>query len=101
MTTLEEISKFLQMPDRVRIYKDDKEVFIGYWASFFLQQGMNESEKFKELKGEEVKKFRCIPELNHSKWKSRGLMPPSEPNEPPDFISSDDMEMKLYYNIWI
>ena len=89
---LEEVLKLLLPPDRLRIIRGDKTIFIGYRANF----------KRTEEKGrtgqEEVEKLRAIPELRSKFWKEKGLMPPCEPELLAQY-SFSDLEMKLYYDI--
>lgn len=89
---LEEVLKLLLPPDRLRIIKEDKAIFIGYLANF-------ERTTEKGLTGqEEVEKLRAIPELRSKFWKEKGLMPPYEPEQLAQY-SFSDLEMKLYYDI--
>jgi hypothetical protein len=61
----------------------------------------HKNDLFIRYKDEEIKKFRCILENRHTKWRKLNLMPPSEPDKAADFVSTTDLEMKLYYTIWI
>lgn len=89
---LEEVLKLLLPPDRLRIIKGDKTIFIGYLANF-------ERTEEKGLTGqEEVEKLRAIPELRSKFWKEKGLMTPCEPELLAQY-SFSDLEMKLYYDI--
>ena len=74
---------------RVRIVKEDKTAALC-WACDLPE----------EYAGETMKKFSAVPELRHKEWKQRGLMAPMEPDETPDYGFSD-LEMKLYYTIYI
>lgn len=38
MTTVEDIVKLFTNPDRVRIMKDDKEIFVGYLYSLTTEE---------------------------------------------------------------
>lgn len=90
---LDEVLKLLLQPDRLRIIKDGKVIFIGYLARF------NEKSEETGLTGqEEVKKLRAVPELRSRKWKEKDLMPPCEPELLAQY-SFSDLEMKLYYDI--
>lgn len=74
---------------RVRIVKKDKTIAL-YWACDL-------PDAYKE---EIMKKFSAAPEIRHKKWKQRGLTAPMQPEETPDYGFSD-LEMKLYYTIYI
>ena len=90
---LDEVLKLLLQPDRLRIIKDGKVIFIGYLARF------NEKSEETGLTGqEEVEKLRAVPELRSKYWKEKGLMPPCEPEQLAQYTFSD-LEMKLYYDI--
>lgn len=90
---LDEVLKLLLQPDRLRIIKGGKVIFIGYLARF------NEKSEETGLTGrEEVEKLRAVPELRSRKWKEKDLMPPCEPEQLAQYTFSD-LEMKLYYDI--
>ena len=98
---LEELLRTLQNPDLLRIFKDKTEVFTGYLAGLALTNGTEfGGELFDKYKDETVKSFRCIPEITHKRWKELNLMQPLRPEETPDF-SFSDLQMKLYYTIYI
>lgn len=98
---LEELLKTLQSADMLRIFKDKKEVFTGYLAGLALSNGTEfGGGLFDKYKGETVKSFRCVPEITHKRWKELNLMSPLRPDETPDF-SFSDLQMKLYYTIYI
>jgi site-specific DNA-cytosine methylase len=50
--------------------------------------------------GNEVKKFRAVPEITHRRWKELGLMKPLEPEQTAQYKFSD-LQMSLYYTIYI
>lgn len=79
----------LRGPDRIRIIKENTVIHTGYLSLIP-----------EEFKGEAVKRFRTIPEIRHKQWKERGLMAPMEPDETPKY-SFSDLEMKIYYDIYI
>ncbi len=93
--TLEEFVKLLDNSDRLRILKDEKEVFVGWLALLFIH-----NEMFEEIRTDAVKKFRAIPEIRHKQWKERNLMKPLEPDKTPEFAFSD-LQMNLYYTIYL
>lgn len=90
---LQDLFNILANPDRLRIIRNDKDLYVGYLANF----KHNES----ELTGtEEVESFRVIPEIRHKQWKEKDLMPPLEPEQLAKYRFSD-LEMKLYYTIYL
>lgn len=99
--TLQEYIKTLENSDRLRIIKDNKEVFVGFLALFSPVQGLGgDSELFDRYKDETVKKFRAIPEITHKRWKELKLMKPLEPEQTPEF-SFSDLQMTIYYTIYL
>lgn len=94
--TLQEFIGVIENSDMLRIIKDGKDIFVNYRASLRYEDlGI-----FESVKREEVKKFRAVPEIRHREWKERNLMPPLSPDETPDY-SFSDLQMKLYYTIYI
>lgn len=92
MITVKEFLKKLQGMDRIKIVKEDKPIFMGWRA--------DEGEIPPEYLEAEMTSFRIEPEIRHKEWKRRGLMPPLQPEQTPDY-SFSDLEMKLYYKICI
>lgn len=92
---LEEFVKLLENSDRMRIVKDEKEVFVGWLAMLVMH-----NEVYEEIRTDAVKKFRAVPEIRHRQWKERNLMKPLEPDETPEFLFSD-LQMNLYYTIYL
>lgn len=92
MITVREFLNTLTGLDRIKIVKDKEILFVGYRA--------DGKEIPPECLDAEMKLFRSEPEIRHREWKKRGLMPPLEPDQTPDFKFSD-LEMKLYYKICI
>ncbi len=92
---LEEFVKLLENSDRMRIVKDEKEVFVGWLAILVMH-----NEMYEEIRMDAVKKFRAVPEIRHRQWKERNLMKPIEPDETPEFLFSD-LQMDLYYTIYL
>lgn len=97
--TLKEGIAVLTNPDRVRIFKDDEEVFLGYRASLIDDFGSVDKVMI-EHGQDEVKRFRAIPEITHKKWKERELIPPIQPEELAQY-SFSDLQMSLYYTFYI
>lgn len=94
--TLEEFVKLLENSDRLRILKDEKEVFVGWLAMLVMHNEII----YERIRMDAVKKFRAIPEIRHRRWKERKLMKPLEPDETPEFLFSD-LQMNLYYTIYL
>lgn len=91
---LKDILQLLSNPDRLRIIRSGKDVFVGYLAALKAQP-----EEESGLTGEEeVESLRAIPEIRHKLWKEKDLMPPLEPDWTAQY-SFADLEMKLYYTI--
>lgn len=90
---LREFIAVFEQSDRIRIVRDGKEVFTGYKA---LMGHAN----METVMDEEVKRFRPVPEIRHKEWKERGLVPPMNPDETPEFAFSD-LQMTLYNTIHI
>ena len=53
-----------------------------------------------ELKDREIKHFTAALEIRHKEWKEKGLMPPIEPDELPQYEFSD-LRMDLYYTFYL
>lgn len=101
MTTLQDIVGLLRNSDRVRIVKDNKDVYVGWLAGFVKAHGLEAKEQlYQQYKDNEVIRLRAIDEVKHKKWKELNLASPLEPNEAADY-SFSDLEMKLYYTIYI
>lgn len=97
---LEDFVRVIENSDRLRIFKGEKEVFIGVLALLAPIYGQCENEVYESIRNEEVKKFRAVPEIRHKKWEELKLMKPLEPKETPDF-SFSDLQMSLYYTIYL
>lgn len=101
MPTLQDIVGLLQNSDRVRLIKDNKDVYVGWLANLIKAHGLGTQELlYQKYKDAEVIKFRAVNEVRHRNWKELGLTSPLEPNEAADY-SFTDMEQKLYYTIYI
>ena len=101
MTTLQDIVGLLQNSDRIRIIKDNKDVYVGWLAGLVTAHGIEgKGELYQRYKNEEVRSLRAVDEIRHKKWKELNLARPLEPKETPDY-SFSDMEQKLYYTIYI
>lgn len=91
--TLEDILKLLSPSNRLRIIKDEKDAWIGWLGNFgIIAHGLTGKE--------EVDSLQAIPEIRHKKWEEKGLMKPIEPEEAAQY-SFSDLEMKLYYTIYL
>lgn len=93
--TVGEFLETIENPDRVRIVQQGEDVFVGYLGILRF-----DTKIFDKIKGETVRKFRAHPEIRHRRWEELNLMRPLEPDETPDYRFSD-LEMKLYYTIYI
>ncbi len=98
--TLEEFVRVIDNSDRLRIIKDEQEVYVGFLALLAPVYGWDGNEVYKRMRNDEVKKFRAIPEVCHKKWKDLNLMRPLQPEETPDF-SFSDMRFSVYYTIYL
>lgn len=90
---LEELLKLLSNPDRLRIIKDDKDAYIGFTANLCHNEAGITGK-------EEVERFAVVPEIRHKQWKEKDLMPPLEPEALTQYRFAD-LEMKLYYTIYL
>ncbi len=90
---LEELLKLLSNPYRLRIIKDDKDAYIGYLANLRHNEAGITGQ-------EEVEHFAVVPEIRHKQWKNKDLTPPLEPDVLAQY-SFLDLEMKLYYTIYL
>ena len=93
--TVGEFFETIENPDRVRIMQQDKDIFTGFLGVLVLN-----TELFDCIEDEKVVKFRSHPDIRHKILKELNLMRPLEPDETPDYCFSD-LEMKLYYTIYI
>lgn len=98
--TLEQQLDILENSDMLRVIKNDKEIYVGYLASFAPKAGNRDCEIYEQHKSDKVVRFRAVPEIKHRKWRELNLMSPLQPDETPDFRFSD-LQMKLYYTIYL
>lgn len=99
--TLEALVDKMQNPDRVRIFKDEKEIYTGFLANFIMKKGSSKTGKlFLCYKSERVKSIQVGLEIRHRKWEELNLMKPLEPNETPNLLFGD-VELKVYHMIYI
>lgn len=99
MTLSQQVS-ILENSDRLRIIKDDTEIYVGYLALFVPIVGKHHCDTYEQYKDDQVKRFRAIPEITHKRWRELNLLSPLQPEETPDF-SFSDLQMKLYYTIYL
>lgn len=92
---LEELIGTLENSDRLRIIKDEKEVYAGWLALLVMH-----NEAYEKMKMNTVRKFKAVPEIRHKQWKERNLMRPLEPDKMPEFAFKD-LQMSLYYTIYL
>ena len=86
---LREFLTVFEQSDRLRIVKNEKDVYTGFLAL------MAHAGNMEALMDAEVKRFRPTPEIRHKEWQKRGLMAPLQPQETPDY-SFSDLQMNLY-----
>lgn len=101
MVKLKDIVGLLRNCDRVRIIKDNKDIYTGWLANLVTAHGIGDKgEVYQEHKDDEVKSLEAVDEIKHKKWQELNLSSPLEPSETPDY-SFSDLEMKMYYTIHI
>lgn len=101
MTKLKDIVGLLQNSDRIRIIKNNKNIYVGWLANLVTTHGIKAQDGiYKQYKDDEVISIRAVNEVRHKKWKELNLIRPLEPNEAADY-SFSDLEQKLYYTIYI
>lgn len=98
--TLEEQCNALESTDMLRIVKDGDDLFVGYLAAFTPRIANHQNKLYDAHKNGAVKRFRAVPEVTHREWEERNLMRPLQPDETPDY-KFEDMQVKLYYTIYI
>lgn len=64
--TVKEFIGTLESSDRLRIIEGKAEVYVGYLAAFKPFADHEISEEYRKYSGNEVKKFRAVPEITHS-----------------------------------
>lgn len=67
---LREFLTVFEQSDRLRIVKNEKDVYTGFLAL------MAHAGNMETLMDAEVKRFRPTPEIRHKEWQKRGLMAP-------------------------
>ena len=101
MSTLKDIVGLLQNSNRVRIIKNNKDIYVGWLANLVTTHGIEgKGDLYQQHMNDEVIKLAAVDEIRHKKWKELKLTSPLEPNETPDY-SFSDLEMRLYYTIYI
>ena len=88
---LKDLMTILQNPDRIRIVKGGRDLFVGF-------MGQMEEEDRQKYADEIVKRIKGAPEIRHRKWKEKGLMSPLLPDQTADY-SFSDLQMTLYHVI--
>lgn len=91
---LREFLTVFEQSDRLRIVKNEKDVYTGFLAL------MAHAGNMEALMDAEVKRFRPTPEIRHKEWQKRGLMAPLQPQETPEY-SFSDLQMNLYNTIYL
>ena len=85
---VDNLLKTLSPPDMLRIVNEDHDIYVGYMGMMQYHD--------RDLSGvlrQEVKSFRCIPEIRH-------LDAPMRPDVTPNYAFAD-LQMTLYYTIYI
>lgn len=93
--TLEELIGTLENSDRLKIIKDENEVYVGWLALLVVN-----NEHYESIRTDAVKKFKAVPEIRHKQWRERNLMRPLEPDKAPEFAFTD-LQMSIYYTIYL
>ena len=93
--TLEELIGTLENSDRLKIIKDENEVYVG-WLALLVAN----NEHYESIRTDAVKKFKAVPEIRHKQWRERNLMRPLEPDKAPEFAFTD-LQMSIYYTIYL
>lgn len=91
---LREFLTVFEQSDRLRIVKNEKDVYTGFLAL------MAHAGNMEALMDAEVKRFRPTPEIRHKEWQKRGLMAPLQTQETPEY-SFSDLQMNLYNTIYL
>lgn len=95
VVNVDNLLKTLSPPDMLRIVNEDHDIYVGYMGMMQYHD--------RDLSGvlrQEVKSFRCIPEIRHRQWKEKGLDAPMRPDVTPNYAFAD-LQMTLYYTIYI
>ncbi len=88
---LKDLMTMLRNPDRIRIVKGGRDLFVGF-------MGQMEEEERQKYADEIVKRIKGATEIRHRKWKEKGLMSPLLPDQTADY-SFSDLQMTLYHVI--
>lgn len=93
--TVEQALSYAKAGDRVQIIDEDYgiDIFTGY-ASLLPE------EKRQELADRKVRQYHYTLDIKHKEWKERGLMPPIQPDELPQYAFSD-LQVSVYTQIII
>ncbi len=94
---VQDFIKIIEPADRLQIIKEGEAVYANFLAMMDFAQRRQILEEYGQ---DVIKKFRAVPEIRHKEWEKLGLMKPLEPDEIPD-ISFSDMQMRIYYTIYI
>lgn len=93
--TVDNLLRVLSPPDMIRIINDDQDVYVGYLGMMQYHKG-----NLSKIMHQEVRLFRCIPEIRHRNWKEKGLDAPLLPDAIPTYAYAD-LQSTLYYTIYI
>lgn len=79
----------------MRLIKDDKDIFVGFFGIFKMNNLLYDTYKRANIKG-----FKAVLEIRHKDWERLGLVPPLEPDKQPAY-EFNNMRIQQYYTIWI
>ena len=92
--TVGELIAVLDNSQRLQVIEGEKILFCGWNALL----PYDENEEY--IKTAKVKRFNPYIEINHKKWKEKGLIAPMQPEVTPDY-SFSDLQLTLYNTIYI
>lgn len=92
---VKELLGILIVADRIRIFRDEKELYSGYKENIAYRD-----QSVQDVLEAEVKRFRCIPEVTHKHWQELGLMSPLSPEDTPKY-EFQNLNLRTYYEIYI
>ncbi len=90
--TLKEIMAVMADPDRIRIMKENKEIYNGYLGCLVY------SEEYEKIRDAKVERLSVTLDVTHRNYKELELMQPLHPEHTPDYKFSD-LQTTLYRTI--
>lgn len=88
-----ELLAVLANPDRIRVFKDGKQIYCGYLGVY----AHGNREEIDETA--EVIKLQAILDIKHKEWEKRGLLPPIDKDIIAEYRFSD-LQVQQYYDIY-